>query len=83
MPRSGRMMTLLLMCSLVSIAGCFSKPVPKAASSDASVSCDPTVRKDCWSVTPAFVKEHAQLYDELTRTKAALKFCNQSNEQNH
>lgn len=66
---------LLLMCSLVSIGGCFNKPVPKAAYSDASVACDQAVRKDCWSVTPAYVKEHANLFDELIRTKAALKVC--------
>ena len=71
------------MCCSLNISGCFNKPVPRAAFSDASVSCDPTVRKDCWSVTPAYIKEHAVLYDELIRTKAALKFCNQSNEQNH
>jgi len=65
------------------LVGCQSNPVPKAASSDSSVSCDQKIRKDCWSVTPAYVKEHAMIYDELIRTKAALKFCNQSNEQNH
>jgi len=73
---------LLWTCSLLSIGGCFSKPVPKAAFSDASVSCDQKVRKDCWSVTPAYVKEHANLFDELIRTKAALKMCRQSLEQN-
>jgi len=33
-------------------------------------------------VTPAYVKEHAVLFDQLTRAKAALKFCQQSIEQN-
>ena len=60
----------------MSIGGCFfSKPVPKGAFSDASVKCDPAVRKDCWSVTPAYVKEHAVLFDQLIRTKAALTNC--------
>lgn len=75
MRRYTRMMTLLLMCSLVSIVGCSSKLAPRTAFSDASVSCDQKVRKDCWSVTPAYVKEHALLLDRLIRATAALKIC--------
>jgi hypothetical protein len=33
------------------------------------------VRKDCWSVTPAYIKEHAMLLDRLIRAKAALTIC--------
>jgi hypothetical protein len=47
------------------------------------VQCDAKVRTDCYSVTPAFVVEHATIFDELIRTKAKLKFCQQSIEQNH
>ena len=68
-------MSLLWIFCLLSTASCSSKPVPKAAFSDASVQCDATVRKDCWSVTPAYVKEHAILFDEAIRLKAALKVC--------
>ena len=78
-----RMTSLLLMCcSLSTVLSCSSK-IPKAAFSDASVKCDPKVRADCWSVTPAYVKEHANILDALIRAKAALEFCRQSIEQNH
>lgn len=57
------------MLSLGSIVSCSTKPAPNVPASDASVQC--TV--DCVSVTKAFVKEHANLFDELIRTKAALE----------
>ena len=79
---STRMTSLLLMCCLLSTVLSCSSKAPKAAFSDASVKCDPKARKDCWSVTPAYVKEHALLLDTVIRTKAALEFCRQSIEQN-
>ena len=82
MPRSLHTMNLLLMCSLASTVLSCKAAVPKAAFSDASVKCDPKKRADCWSVTPAYVKEHALLLDTVIRTKAALEFCRQSIEQN-
>jgi hypothetical protein len=75
MRRFGIMTRLLWIFCLLNIVACSSKPVPKAAFSDASVQCDTLKRTDCWSVTPAYVKEHANLFDELIRTKAALKLC--------
>ena len=71
----GPMMKLLLLCSLLSTGISCAKPVPKAAFDDASVDCDQAKRKDCWSVTPAYIKEHAVLYDKLIRTTSALKQC--------
>ena len=69
------MTSLLLMCCSLSIASCSWNKAPRAAFSDASVKCDPKLRADCWSVTPAFVKEHALLLDRLIRAKAALAIC--------
>lgn len=39
--------------------------------SDATVQC--TV--DCWPVSKAFVKEHANLFNEVIRLRAALEEC--------
>lgn len=69
--------TVLHLCCVIALTlvGCQSNKVPRAAFSDASVKCDPATRKDCWSVTSAYVKEHANLLDRLIRTKAALAIC--------
>ena len=82
MPRFWHMTKLLWMCCLLSTVLSCSSKAPKAAFSDASVKCDPKVRTDCWSVTPAYVKEHTNILDALIRAKAALEFCRQSIEQN-
>jgi hypothetical protein len=37
----------------------------------ATVQC----RQECVSVSRAFVKEHANLFDEVIRLRAALKLC--------
>lgn len=63
------------MLSLMSIGGCASKLVPRAPSSAASVQCEDGTGNHCWSVTPAYVKEHALLFDEVIRLRAALKMC--------
>ena len=47
----------------------------------ASVNCDPA-KEECISVTRPFLDEHGALFAENIRLKAALKFCNQSIEQN-
>ena len=59
------------MLSLSSCGILNSKPAPSVPASDASVQC----RQDCVSVTKAFVKEHANLYDEAIRLRASLKMC--------
>lgn len=41
---------------------------------EASVVCT----QDCVPVTKGFVKEHAALFNELIRTKAALKMCQEA-----
>ena len=48
-----------------------SKPAPSVPASDATTQC----KADCVSVSKAFIKEHANLFYELIRTKAALKLC--------
>lgn len=35
-------------------------------------------QKACVSVSKGFVKEHAELFDELIRTRAALKMCHET-----
>lgn len=68
--RPSRMMIgLLLTLSWISIASCGSKvsPVPRSA---ATVQCG----TDCVPVSKAFLKEHADLYDEVIRLRAAVKF---------
>lgn len=59
------------MLCLGSIVSCSSKLGLNVPASDATVQC----KTDCVSVSKAFVKEHANLFDELIRTKAALKTC--------
>lgn len=53
-------------------ASCVSKPDPKPdPPSGATVACT----TDCFSVSTAFIREHAQLFDEVVRLRAALKLC--------
>lgn len=59
------------MLSLLSIVSCASKPDPNLVIGEATVQC----KANCVSVSRGFVKEHADLFDELVRTKAALKMC--------
>lgn len=59
------------MLSLLSIETSCSKPALNVPASDATTRC--TV--NCVSVSKAFIKEHANLFDELIRTKAALEDC--------
>ena len=58
-------------CCLLSIASCSTKLDPNLVIGDASVNCE----RGCVTVTKGFIKEHANLFDELIRTKAALKMC--------
>lgn len=59
------------MLCLSGIGACSTKPAPSVPSSDATVHCT----TECVSVSKAFIKEHALLFDELIRTKAALEDC--------
>ena len=57
---------------LMSTASCTNKLAPNPVTpSDATVQC--TV--DCWSVSKAFVKEHANLFNEVIKLRAALEEC--------
>ena len=53
---------------LLSTASCATAPAP---SSDASVQCT----AECVLVTKALVKEHADLFQEAIRLRAALASC--------
>jgi hypothetical protein len=52
------------------MVSCASK-VPKVPASNAEAGC----KVDCVPVTKAFLKEHAELYDQLIRVKTNLKNC--------
>jgi len=67
-------MMLLIVCSL-SIAGCAKKAPPNAIDYSRSVQCRPTLERPCASVTPGFIDEHAALFDEVIRLRAALTAC--------
>ena len=69
--RLRKTISLWLMLSLVTIVSCTTKPVPSVPASDATVQCE----KDCWSVSKAFVKEHANLFNEVIKLRAALEEC--------
>lgn len=56
---------------MLSTAACAEKSAPRIDPGGATVQC----KQDCISVNKAFVVEHAYLFDELIRTKAALKVC--------
>ena len=60
-----------VMLCLPSIVSCSPKLDPNLVIGEATLQC----KVDCVSVSRGFVKEHATLFDELIRTKAALKVC--------
>ena len=60
---------LLVMLSLLSMSACVSKPVPSVPATAATTQC----KTDCVSVSKAFVKRHAELFDENIRLKAKVK----------
>ena len=55
----------------LSFVSCANRPDPRIPLSPATAQC--TV--DCVSVSKAFAKEHADLFDEVIRTRAALEQC--------
>ena len=57
------------MLSLASCGHFASKPAPSVPANEATVQC----RTDCVPVSKAFIKEHADLYDEVIRLRAAMK----------
>ena len=60
------------MLSWMSIASCASVPDYKLAPrTGATVQC----QTDCVSVSRTFLKEHADLFDEVIRARASLKMC--------
>jgi hypothetical protein len=54
------------MLCLASIVSCANKPARSVTPSEATVQCT----EDCWSVSKAFVKEHANLFNEVIRLRA-------------
>jgi hypothetical protein len=60
-----------VMLCLLSIVSCSTKLDPNLVIGEAAIHC----KEDCVVVTKGFVKEHANLFDELIRTKSALKMC--------
>lgn len=60
----------LILC-LLSTANCANKLDPNAPIGAETTQC----AEDCVMVSKAFVKEHAVLFDENIRFRAALKFC--------
>lgn len=58
------------MLCLSGFVSCASKPAPSVPANAATVQCT----TDCVAVSKAFIKEHADLYDEVIRLRAALKF---------
>lgn len=74
MRRSHKMLGLLLISCSLSIASCASKPDHNAPIGPATLQCS----SDCVPVSKAFVKEHADLFDELIRTRAALARCHET-----
>jgi len=63
---------VLIFC-LLSIVSCASKRDPNLAIGAATLQC----QVECVSVSKAFVKEHAELFDEDIKLRAALKLCNE------
>jgi hypothetical protein len=59
------------MLCLGSMSACAGKPAPSVPASAATVQC----KVDCVSVSKAFIKQHAELYEEAIKMRAALKFC--------
>ena len=64
---------LALMCCLTLTASCANKLNPSMPPSAASVQC----MTDCVAVTKTYVKEHAELFAEVIRLRAAVKFCHE------
>jgi hypothetical protein len=64
------MIGLLAMLCSVSIVSCTPKPSP-VPHHDATVRCT----TDCVSVSKAFVKEHALLFNEVIKLRAEVKDC--------
>jgi hypothetical protein len=60
----------MMLCSM-SIASCTHKLAPSVPASDATVQCV----TDCWSVSKSYVKEHANLFNEVIKLRAALAAC--------
>lgn len=69
MTRLARMIGLVAMLSLASCGLFGSKQAPSVPANAATVQC----HVDCVPVSKAFIKEHADLYDEVIRLRAALK----------
>ena len=66
--------SLLLIFSISSIVSCRTPSAPNPVEVDASVNCRRPADK-CIAVSRAFVDEHARLFDQVIRLKAALKIC--------
>lgn len=66
---AGTIGLLAMLCSL-SFVSCASKPKSVLIGA-ATVQC----QSECVSVSKAYVKEHADLFDEVIRLKASLKIC--------
>lgn len=60
---------------LLTIVSCDSKLVPNVPLGEMTLQCT----KDCVSVSKAFIKEHAELFDEDIKLRAALKMCREEN----
>lgn len=71
MTRSQKMIGLLVIGCLCSSVSCAKKPALNVLVGDATVEC----KTDCVAVSKGFVREHGQLLDEVIRTRAALKLC--------
>ena len=69
MMRLAKMTGLGAMLFLASCGLFGSKPDPSVPANAATVQC----QTDCVPVSKAFIKEHADLYDEVIRLRAALK----------
>lgn len=68
------MRRIVLLLSAILLPSCSPTIDKHAPASPASVVC----QTNCVSVTPAFVKEHADLFDEVIRLRAALKVCQEA-----
>ena len=68
-----KMIGVAVICCSLSIASCVSRPDPNLSIGASTVAC--TV--DCVPVSKAFVKEHAELFDEVIRLRAALKLAHE------
>ena len=62
---------LVSMLCLFSTVSCHKAPAPSTLEVSASANCN----QDCVAVTKQFVLEHALLFDQNIKLKAALKAC--------